>query len=774
MIFGRALYFLTYATALWSFLMLWVFAELSPISAVVYIAAFLLCLYNDKRRIVIPQRLWLFISLGALSLALYGWFGLRIYFDSVANLFLYLEINKLFTARSHRDVLQIYGLTFFKALAASVSTASVLFAPALLIYIFLIVAAMITITVRHDAELALQSAKGKKERAAGMAVRMESRSMGRFRELQSMQWLTTRLIRRLIAAIAFIVTAGMALFFIIPRLQGQAVNIGLAAPATGRQTAGFSDSINFSGMGEIQQNPAIAMRAIPGQGFRIDGNGYPSDPLLRLRGTSLDYFDGRTWSKSEVVQRRLRTTERRRAAEFSLQRAFRSNEGTYRMRIQMEPSSKGYLFGPDRPASYSFEQDQVLLLDDVSGSVQVLNPSWSGPLAYQVEARTEDPNWRTQPSELDPNIPTIITDSGNLIYDPRAVRRRVQGPGASRRFENFEEVFLQLPDIPDMAVVRSLSTEWLTGIDGNFEKARRLEHRLRNYFSYTVENDFSARPDHLAYFLTEAKEGHCEYFATAMVLMLRANGIPARVVNGFATDEWVAASSGYYLVRQEHAHSWVEAWFPEGGWITFDPTPASGIGNQRLPNTVYRRLTRWFDMVKFQWYDKVIDYDARDQAGMMFALFRGLESASAYGGTFSRVMLGEGTSNTGFAQAFVLVLLLAGGGVAFLLYTRQRKVRRIRVERAGETIYPRAAPIEDYRELLERLHEVVPRAPSVTPLEYARTVASQKSALADFLPLTERYYSSRYNGSEWSASEANRSRALLRLVEAASERAGKS
>src|SRR5258705_2320352 len=90
-------------------------------------------------------------------------------------------------------------------------------------------------------------------------------------------------------------------------------------------------------------------------------------------------------------------------------------------------------------------------------------------------------------------------------------------------------------------------------------------------------------PDPLADFLFHVKAGHCEYFSTAMTVMLRTRGIAARVVNGFLPGEYNEAS-GAYTVRQSDAHSWVEVYFPRtNSWLTFVPTlPAGRTARLRL------------------------------------------------------------------------------------------------------------------------------------------------------------------------------------------------
>ena len=103
---------------------------------------------------------------------------------------------------------------------------------------------------------------------------------------------------------------------------------------------------------------------------------------------------------------------------------------------------------------------------------------------------------------------------------------------------------------------------------------------LRRNFRYTLKLTGTPGRDPLAHFLFETRAGHCEYFASAMAVMLRAIGIPSREVNGFLPGEYNDLG-GDYIVRASDAHSWVEAYFPGSGWITFDPTPPapdSGYG----------------------------------------------------------------------------------------------------------------------------------------------------------------------------------------------------
>jgi hypothetical protein len=112
----------------------------------------------------------------------------------------------------------------------------------------------------------------------------------------------------------------------------------------------------------------------------------------------------------------------------------------------------------------------------------------------------------------------------------------------------------------------------------------------------------------VTYFLFERKKGHCEYFATSMAIMLRTLNIPARVVNGFRGGEYNDVT-GNYIVRESNAHSWVEVYFPEFGWVTFDPTPPSPA----IAPVGWSRLALYLDAMEDLWRDWVINYDFSHQ-----------------------------------------------------------------------------------------------------------------------------------------------------------------
>lgn len=117
------------------------------------------------------------------------------------------------------------------------------------------------------------------------------------------------------------------------------------------------------------------------------------------------------------------------------------------------------------------------------------------------------------------------------------------------------------------------------GADNRYNKVKAIEQYLRSHYPYSLDNT-SVPPekvDFVDHFLFTQKSGYCNHFSTAMVVMLRTQGIPARWVKGFAPGEADSNRPDTYTVRMKDAHAWVEVYFPGAGWISFDPTPSYAI-----------------------------------------------------------------------------------------------------------------------------------------------------------------------------------------------------
>lgn len=306
--------------------------------------------------------------------------------------------------------------------------------------------------------------------------------------------------------------------------------------------------------------------------------------------------------------------------------------------------------------------------------------------------------------------------------------------------------YLQLPPI-EGRVVRlsdSLTAPHSTRID----QVRAVESWLRDEFRYTLDLPGSARETSLEHFLFERRAGHCEYFSTALAVLLRAAGIPARNVTGFLGGEW-NDRGGYLAVTANHAHSWVEVWFPTFGWVQFDGTPTAEREEMLVSaatSAVWPMLF-WLDSVQFQWYRWVLAYDLQKQRDMLAAL--GERFASDSGGA-------QRPSPLNWRQ--VVLWLLAGGlaGGALWLLARPRSARHAEATRAYLELrrsYARAGyPVQD----------------SDTPLVFVDSLREAGAPAAeDAAWLVTEYLRARFAGEELTPEERQEmADALARVREA--------
>jgi hypothetical protein len=182
---------------------------------------------------------------------------------------------------------------------------------------------------------------------------------------------------------------------------------------------------------------------------------------------------------------------------------------------------------------------------------------------------------------------------------------------------------------------------------------------------YTIELGRDYRYDPLEDFLFVQRAGHCEYFATAMAVLLRSVGVPTRHVAGFYGGEWNAYGN-YLSVRQRDAHAWVEVYLGDAGWVAFDPTPpgVAGVG----PPTWMDRMRQLADTIQLAWFKYVIEYDLGKQVDLVQGLRRWMSDrpGSSGGGGAWRWLRGH-------AVALGTVAAAVAAGIALLVRARRRR-----------------------------------------------------------------------------------------------------
>jgi hypothetical protein len=165
---------------------------------------------------------------------------------------------------------------------------------------------------------------------------------------------------------------------------------------------------------------------------------------------------------------------------------------------------------------------------------------------------------------LEANESYVVVSAQTMITE-RALQE-----ASSEYPDSIREMYLQLPEDFSERVAAE-ATAITTNAPTAFAKARAIEIYLR---TLPYNDDIAAPPpdrDPVEYFLYDIREGYCDYYATAMVVMLRSVGVPARTVSGYAEGRYDEESRLYYITERD-AHTWVEVFFPGYGWIEFEPT----------------------------------------------------------------------------------------------------------------------------------------------------------------------------------------------------------
>jgi transglutaminase-like putative cysteine protease len=328
---------------------------------------------------------------------------------------------------------------------------------------------------------------------------------------------------------------------------------------------------------------------------------------------------------------------------------------------------------------------------------------------------------------------------------------RSRGSGGGAFIERFRQPTyyaakcLQLPATIDREAIAELSREVAANATTPFEQCRAIESYLRTNYEYSLEQKRPTEGNFVSNFLFRTKKGHCEYFATSMVMMLRVLGIPSRIVNGYYCAEWNNIGN-LFTVRQRDAHSWVEAHFDNYGWMTFDPTPPTGVG--RLPDTnpILLAIGRSFDAMKIRWYRYMIDFNLRDQ----LVIARGFLNLTRWLGdslgTFRVSWISDEVqaSPRDVGSLFAAIAITAAGVAGAVALWRSRLVRWTRRVVRQKSLVRKIAPFyEEIVRLLER-HGFI-RSLTETPREFAARV-SVDANLYQFAEITEVYYHHKYGG----------------------------
>ena len=269
------------------------------------------------------------------------------------------------------------------------------------------------------------------------------------------------------------------------------------------------------------------------------------------RAVALDRYDGRQWTTSATVE--VTVEEGDTTVLDRVEAAYRQRK-TMAQRIHPRRPYGGLLLAggqwvkADRTATFKTYVDP----DD-----ETIDAAWLSDVAM-VHGRF-----------------TLFRSSEYIVYSSYSIAYVESLQEAGTEYSDWLRTrFLQLPStLPDR--VRDLAVQITADAQTPYDKAIAIERHLREHYTYDqTVSDPPGNWDGADYFLFESRRGYCTYFATAMVVLCRAVGVPARVATGYTAGEY-DPDANMYVVLESNAHAWVEVYFPDYGWVEFEPSPAT-------------------------------------------------------------------------------------------------------------------------------------------------------------------------------------------------------
>lgn len=520
--------------------------------------------------------------------------GLESQFISVANLLIHLQMILMFQKKTIRIFWQLITLSLLQVVVAAALNLFVLFGPLLVLYTAFALAALLLFFVQRDTSPFLGSTRRTSENADDFIQLEATHAFATSERRRAGRGTAAAGLYRHFVLLSFstvIVSAGM--FLLMPRF-GDGV---WRAKTTSVQT-GFGDDMDLSDSGSIYENPSVVMRVsffdqATDEPYSVSGYPYfrgrimdeyrrgkwTSSPERTLEKESMDPLESpkRVYS---AVRQQVHMQSERAEVVFTVAPACGLNDATKSMRISRQTFEVRYFpDADDDPVEYSI-----------------------GTLGFRNGLQSE--------------FVPMLRPTNEAVENRRALQVR-----------------------RDLPALTAKATEIVAGIpaDRVLERARKLEaHFTNGSAGYQYSLDPSALRDPNTWrdpnedFVMNHKTGHCQFFASALALMLRSQGIPARVVQGFRADSYNIVG-GYYQLRQMDAHAWVEAAIPPeqmpsdeilpveglegtGGWVRLDPTPAGDQIVQSVAVSAWRqRLSDTVDYMQLLWSEYVLGLNEKRQ-----------------------------------------------------------------------------------------------------------------------------------------------------------------
>ncbi len=652
------------------------------------------------------------------------------------QLSIFLLILKVYNAKKDRDYIHMYLLSFFLFVSCSGVSVEFYLLPLLLVYLVVMVWALSLFHFRRR----LQSP----EAQAGAAVVSLARRIRSGRLLTAGFFTGTLMLSVLIAA------CGALLFVFFPRTatSDSPLNLqGFLGRLGGRLTSGSSGFVSLDIAGIISRDRTPVMR------IKLPFRDNPPANVVWRRG-ALHQYDGRSrrWNNP--------------FGEHSSRPG--GSRGKYKGLVNVLVEKLPGFFIADS------DYDRYNSVEDLRKDGGLIEQRYTLVKRYGWYFRTPIFSAFCSPVAVVADAAVVACDVDESFYchQRRGVNftytvfsrlpsyneaeEAAESPTSygGELYNAMKSFYVQLPSnmSPRFERVARQITE---NAASDYDKARAIRNYLALHCRYSL--DLTQQPTRrgpLYDFLFSGKPGHCEYFATAMVILLRELGIPSRLAYGYSRGQWDAERK-VFEVRELDAHAWAEAFINGRGWTPFDATPA--VPDDEEPETffsiLFQPVISIMNFCQTQWSAGVVEYTRFKQRVVMRsvtarakAISEGAkEYASAVG--FAISGLWKKISEDVFLRLFVpvaTVSVLAALGIGGTV--RIRRVGRFgRIYRKNQPARHSGGRVKFYEKMLRVLMDKgITKKVEDTPLEFAERIVSASWTFSGMRTLTDLYYLVRF------------------------------
>jgi hypothetical protein len=577
-----------------------------------------------------------------------------------------------------------------------------------------------------------------------------------------------RVPRRLLASsmicTVLLLILALGFFYAAPRLRFAVIARDSTASALDqirrtRMRTGFTRVVQLGTFGRVQEDLTLALRVEVSPDYEAHGE------HLRWRGGALNIYDGMVWTSS------------RDYFPYYNGRQWRIGSRNAGLIV---PRGKDLYILDERYANYESPEQldadprllkQVCYLEVPfseslfgAGEMKVIQGSFRYGIGRDFNGSLLINNRQSLPELISYTVYSEIYEPDEAALR-RVVRENIERPSEEESYVAYVRRHnLQLPTTLNPRI-KQLAFDVTRNAETPYDKVNAIKKYLETEYSYSLDLTRPVTDDPLYDFLFVSRSGHCEYFASALALMTRVIGIPARLVKGFQKGEWNDAG-GFYEVRQRDAHAWVEVFLPGHGWLTFDPSPRAAADEyfDRQRPMIARAFSKQLLLFQIKWRAYVIGYNQTRR----MRLFAGVRDFLLHDGPRAVADFAQRLVNTvrGLNVLQWSVIATAAAGLFAAYFAHRKKVLLQHVSlfmsrsaraRSGAVFYERMLALLEKRRIAKPAF--------MTPLEFLSVpLLHEHPMLSDIEALTSIYYRVRFRGETLGDDEAATIRDILRRL----------